>query len=353
MVDSLVLITGATGFIGAHVVNQTLEAGYRVRATARPPKVDALREKYGGKVDVVGIADIANGDYSEALKDVDAILHIAAPLPGKADAAGMIDGAVGGSLNIIRQAAAKGVKRVVLTSTMLAMLNLDNVASIVFDTSRVMTDKEWNPATKEAALSGERDPAWIYSAAKTVAEQEVWKFADEHPETDITALLPPVVYGPLADTNIPKGDFGAMSMDGFFYSNVFPKGGSSVEIAPQFDAMPFFLYTIDVRDVAKAHVLALKAPLEKEVGRKRIVIAGKPISWLDAVEHLRATRPDLAGRLPDTSKASRRPIASVDLSRAESVLGLTEYIDWKDTVDATADSVLAVEAAWAKADNDN
>ena len=73
--------------------------------------------------------------------DVDAVIHIAAPLPGKADPAGMIDGAVGGSLNIIRQAAAKGVKRVVLTSTMLAMLDLDNVANIVFDTSRVMSDK--------------------------------------------------------------------------------------------------------------------------------------------------------------------------------------------------------------------
>lgn len=162
------------------------------------------------------------------------------------------------------------------------------------------------------------------------------------------SVLPPVVYGPLADTKIPKGDTGAMSMDGVFYANVFPKGGSSVEIVPQFDTTPFLLYTIDVRDVAKAHVLALKSPLEKEVGRKRIVIAGKPISWLDAVEHLRATRPELAGRLPDTSKATRRPLAGVDLSRAASVLGLTEYIDWKETVDATADSVLAVETEWAK-----
>ena len=61
------------------------------------------------------------------------------------------------------------------------------ITNFVRDTtsSRVLID--WNPATKEAALSGERDPAWIYSAAKTVAEQEVWKFADEHPEIDITA----------------------------------------------------------------------------------------------------------------------------------------------------------------------
>ncbi len=160
-------------------------------------------------------------------------------------------------------------------------------------------------------------------------------------------MLPPVVYGPLADTKIPKGDTGAMSMAGVFYGNVFPKGGPAVELAPQ---TPFLLYTIDVRDVAKAHVLALKAPLEKEVGRKRIIIAGKSISWLDAVEHLRATRPELAGRLPDTSNAVKRSLAGYNVSKAESVLGLTEYIDWKKTVDDTADSVLAVEKEWAQTD---
>ncbi len=59
----------------------------------------------------------------------------------------MIDGAAGGSLNIIRQAAAKGVKRVVLTSTMLALLDLDNQERDVFDTTRVLSEKGEEPRT--------------------------------------------------------------------------------------------------------------------------------------------------------------------------------------------------------------
>ena len=38
------------------------------RRTARPAKVDALREKLGEKVEVVPVDDLATGDYSEALK---------------------------------------------------------------------------------------------------------------------------------------------------------------------------------------------------------------------------------------------------------------------------------------------
>ena len=45
---------------------------------------------------------------------------------------------------------------------------------------------DWNPATKEQVLAGGQSPIWVYSAAKTIAEQEVWKFAEAHPEIDIT-----------------------------------------------------------------------------------------------------------------------------------------------------------------------
>lgn len=138
-------------------------------------------------------------------------------------------------------------------------------------------------------------------------------------------------------------------MTAVFYANVLPKGGSSVDIVNQFDVAPYSLVNVDARDAAKAHVLALSAPLEKEVGRKRILVVSGMITWLDAVEYLRATRPELASRLPNTSKAVKSPSAGADVRRAATVLGLTEYIDWKKTVDDTVDSLLAVEKEWAKA----
>lgn len=45
---------------------------------------------------------------------------------------------------------------------------------------------DWNPATKEVALSGSHHPFWSYCAAKTIAEQEVWKFTESHPGMDVT-----------------------------------------------------------------------------------------------------------------------------------------------------------------------
>ncbi len=42
--------------------------------------------------------------------------------------------------------------------------------------------------TVEQVLDGSHDSEafWIYGAVKTIAEQELWKFADEHPEIDVT-----------------------------------------------------------------------------------------------------------------------------------------------------------------------
>ncbi|KAG6805160.1 hypothetical protein H0H93_005502, partial [Arthromyces matolae] len=52
--------------------------------TTRGAKVKVLTEtvKVPG-LEFVGIDDIATGDFSEALKDVDAIVHVASPLPGR------------------------------------------------------------------------------------------------------------------------------------------------------------------------------------------------------------------------------------------------------------------------------
>lgn len=54
--------------------------------------------------------------------------------------------------------------------------------------NKVLTENDWNPVTREQVLSGEHDSDafWVYGAVKTIAERELWKFADVHPEVDIT-----------------------------------------------------------------------------------------------------------------------------------------------------------------------
>ena len=39
--------------------------------------------KYGDKVDIVVIEDLIKGDFTDALKGVSAVIHVATPLPGR------------------------------------------------------------------------------------------------------------------------------------------------------------------------------------------------------------------------------------------------------------------------------
>ena len=67
---SLVLVTGVSGFLGAHVADQLLIAGYRVRGTARSGKIALVKEGYAGqdKFEVIEVNDLIHGDFTEALK---------------------------------------------------------------------------------------------------------------------------------------------------------------------------------------------------------------------------------------------------------------------------------------------
>ena len=74
---SLVLVTGANGFIGSHVADQLIQAGYRVRGTSRDTtKTQWIKElfdkKYGeGKFEAVVVKDMAvEGAFDEACKGI-------------------------------------------------------------------------------------------------------------------------------------------------------------------------------------------------------------------------------------------------------------------------------------------
>lgn len=75
-------MTGATGFIGAHVVDVLLSRGIRVRGATRSlAKGDAMikaRPQYADKLDFVQIEDFEKlGVFDEAVKDVDGVIHVA------------------------------------------------------------------------------------------------------------------------------------------------------------------------------------------------------------------------------------------------------------------------------------
>lgn len=79
---STVLVTGASGYIAAHVASQLLERGFTVRGTVRTKaKGEYLVKKLNNdKFSYVVVEDVEKEDgFDEAVKGVDAVAHIASP----------------------------------------------------------------------------------------------------------------------------------------------------------------------------------------------------------------------------------------------------------------------------------
>ncbi|KAJ6535067.1 hypothetical protein B0H19DRAFT_1271724 [Mycena capillaripes] len=335
MASELIFVTGASGFLGSHLVLQLLEKGYRVRAAARGSKAHHLKASYasyGDRVEIVQIDDLLHGQFPEALVGVDAIIHLASPLPGRAEPEALLAAAVEGTLNVLRQGEKAGVRRMVVTSSIATVNNPE--ASF--------TDKDWSPITKEMAFTG-GNPMITYSASKKFAEIALWEWADRNPHVDVTTLNPPIFYGPFTrHFPLPAPDFIALSTNVLFYNLLFQEG-----------VFPFSNYYIDVRDVAQAHIRALKSPPAEKVGRKRIIFSS-PHGWSlqQTRDFIAEQRPALKGRLitaiPPVNPSDVMPI---DFGRVEQVLGMkaSDFHTIEQTTLDTVDSLVQVEDQWQSA----
>lgn len=328
MSQPLVLVTGVSGFLGSHVVDQLLKDGHRVRGTARSVKVAAVQAAFssqlgGDRVEIVGIDDIISDDFTKALEGVSGVLHLASPLPGKLPPAEMLDAAVNGTLNIIRQAVKLGIKNFSVVSSIGAVRDRNNMKSLY-------TSDDWNPVTKEEILSGTLDPLSTYAGTKTFAERAVWEFAADHPDINLTVLNPPFFIGPLAPGfRVPVGDRKALSTDQFIYNLLFPE--NTVDTP----ALGF----VDVRDVAIGLVKG-----QKTQGKHRIVFGGQWFSYEEAIDHIASIHPELKDRLATATPTAQKRSAS-DNSKAELVLNLSPR-SWKESVRDAVDDLLKLEESW-------
>jgi FlaA1/EpsC-like NDP-sugar epimerase len=140
MSQPLIFITGATGFIGSHVVQQTLAAGYKVRLSVRKEaQIDGIRNLFSEHVVNLDFAVISDftipGAFDKALENVTYIFHLASPMPGKGSdfETGYLNPAVQGTIALL-DAAKKvdTVKRVVIVSSLLALVPLDALVTQKF-----------------------------------------------------------------------------------------------------------------------------------------------------------------------------------------------------------------------------
>ena len=114
-------------------------------------------------------------------------------------------------------------------------------------------------------------------------------------------------------------------------------------IKPDEDVLP--LWWIDVRDVARTLVAALKAPSTAEVGRKRIVVSGEYHHASELAELVRTERPQLAARV--SKQADSAPLLKqiVFNERFNEVLKF-ELVPWKKTILDAVDALVELEEYW-------
>ncbi|KAJ9628219.1 hypothetical protein H2204_009479 [Knufia peltigerae] len=259
-----VLVTGATGFIGAHVVDLLLERGCKVRGAARnmqkARQMQDARPKYADQLDFVQVADFtgSSSSFADAVKGgIDGIVHLASPLSFKPrdNEKDVVLPAIQGVKSVLHAATGEpSVKRIVITSSFAAVIDIDRKESTRF----TYTGKDWNPQSYEESIDPKTSPVLAYRGSKKFAELEAWNFVNtQKPHFDIVTLCPPMVFGPMRH---PVANLSELNETSDALWQVASGQGIPEGIT----------FCIDVRDLALAHVEALLRP---ECRNKRYTIA--------------------------------------------------------------------------------
>ena len=228
MSNHRILLTGANGFLGSHILNQLLpRSNVSVRAVVRSAaKIEAVKNDFGkhANLEFAVVPDItAPYAFNEALSctDVpfDTVIHTASPFLYKAisDNRDFLDPAVKGTTEILKsvKAVAPSVKRVIVTSSFAAIGDLAQQDKM---RGKNYTEDDWNPVCRDEAVSTTNKGVG-YQASKKFAEvsaisepqlglpaltelqEAAWKFLEkEKPGFDVVTFCPPMIYGPLAHT---------------------------------------------------------------------------------------------------------------------------------------------------------
>lgn len=178
-----VLVTGADGYIGSHLVQGLLEKGYNVKcftlynSLGSNGWLDTLPAEMQGNIEIVA-GDIRDPHFvKHAISGCDAVLHLAAliaiPYSYHAPDA-YVDVNVKGTLNIVQAAKELGIKKVVHTST-----------------SEVYGSALYVPINEDHPLQGQSP----YSASKIGADQIALSFYKSF-NTPVAIIRPFNAYGP-------------------------------------------------------------------------------------------------------------------------------------------------------------
>lgn len=330
-----VMITGGTGYIGAWLTSMLLQEGHTVRlavrSLSRTEKFEPLQHlasESPGTLELFEADLLVDGSFDEAARGAEVIMHVASPFKLKVSDPwkDLIDPAVKGTQNVLQAANRSGsVKKVVLTSSIVAIAG-DNLETIEKGLDAV-DETQFNTTSTPKASP--------YPYSKVMAEKEAWKIHDAQSDWKLVVINPSFVMGP-SFSGIPSDSESLRFMEQLL-SGRFASGAPDLTFG-----------FVDVRDVARAHMLAMNG----SQAEGRYLLVERTANLLDVSSHLREAFGDRY-KLP-TSMAPkwllyligwtfgvkpsfvRRNVGvplKVDTSRSRTHLGLT-YTPLPETLEA-------------------
>jgi dihydroflavonol-4-reductase len=332
----LILVTGASGFVGKWCVIKLLEKGYRVRGTVRSDAKAALVRKTvagivgdeaAGRLDLVNVDILSDASWPEAMAGVDAVMHVATVIRGDEpkDPSVVVRPAVEGTERVLRMAHEAGIKRVILTSS---------IATVGYGHGQTSGRRVYDETyfTKLESMRW----TWAYCVGKTRAERAAWEYAKAN-GMELTTIHPGAIIGPALDED---ASISVGLVSGLLDNSTpaLPSNGFSI---------------IDVRDTADMHVAALEHP--EAIGQRYLATAEYvPFPKVASIVQelfpdrkiVQRTVPDWIIRIVAMFGGPARQIINdignekvFDGSKGEKMMGHA-YIGARQSIKDTADSVI-------------
>lgn len=271
-----VVVTGATGLIAKHIIGELLKRGHAVRGTLRRmEKADDVRRaatRLGCNPAGLSFA-VANLDsdegWDEAVAGSSIVLHTASPFPiaQPDNPDDVIRPARDGTLRVLKAAARARVKRVILTSSSVAIFYGRGLPA-----GHIYSENDFTDETRADITP--------YIKSKTIAEKAAWQFVRSTPGApELAVINPAFVQGPALDADLSTSH----ELYRLMARGVYP-------------AAPRIRFPVaDVRDVAAAHVEAAFRP---EAAGKRYLVGEGQLRLYELGQILAREFPDLRSKVP-------------------------------------------------------
>lgn len=243
----MILVTGATGFLGSALIRQLVAAGERVRILRRETSRMDLLEDVADQLEHA-VGDITDSDsIHEAMQGITHVYHTAAfvGFGGKRAMQQLNHVNVDGTINVVGEALHSGVRRLVHVSSMAAFGRPNPPPALIDETT------DWTPSPNNSA----------YAVSKYLGEMEVHRAVAEGLEAVI--VNPALIFGPgRMDENT-----GAIVSRARRGARLAPAGGTCV---------------VDVDDVADG----MRAAMARGETGERYFLGGENLSWIEILSTL-------------------------------------------------------------------